>query len=73
MVKKTEEGICPVCGDVDIDYLGTDFDSPFIFYNCVCRQCEAQFVEVYKMEYDGFNMDDEDGNEHLYDAEGNEL
>jgi hypothetical protein len=72
-IKKTEEGICPVCGSDNIEWGETEFEMPLMFYKCWCRECKAEFVEVYKVEYDGFNMDDENGVEHLYDANGNEL
>ena len=72
-IKTAEEGYCPFCGDSDIDYYDTDFDSPFLFYKCECRQCKKEFLQVYKMEYDGVNVVDENGEEHLFDADGNEL
>ena len=73
MIKKTEDGVCPRCGSINIDWGYTELDSPFMFYPATCANCGAEFTEVYKLVYDGYNMDDEDGKEHLFDAEGNEL
>jgi len=71
--KKNKPNICPMCGDEDIDYLDADWQDGLFFYKCVCRQCGAEFTEVYRLEYDGYNMPDENDEEHIFDVDGNEL
>lgn len=73
MDKKTGSGICPKCGSYNIDYLDADWQDDFFFHDCVCRDCDMEFTEVYKLVYDGFNTCGEDGKEHLFDSNGEEM
>lgn len=70
-VKKTAEGVCPFCGSKDIDYRDSDFEDGYWFYKCICEKCKKGFTEVFKTVYDGYNTYDENGNENLFDADGN--
>lgn len=74
-IKKNSANVCPKCGDEDIDYIGYEFDDlSYIFYKCVCRECNTEFTEVYSVEYDGYNLyDEETDEEHIFDADGDEL
>ena len=68
-----EQGICPYCGSDDIEWGFREIDDPFLFDNGSCCKCGRDFIDVYKIEYDGYNTFDENGEEHLFDKEGNEL
>ena len=71
--KIREQGTCPYCGSDDIEWRGSELEDELMFYNAMCNKCKRDFVEVYKLEYDGYNTYDENGEEHLFDKEGNEL
>lgn len=69
---KNSEGVCPFCGSKEIEYGNMEFEFPYLFYECECKECAAEFTEVYECLYDGFNTY-EDGVERLYDTDGNEI
>lgn len=66
-------GVCPFCGsdDAEIDY--DEFDGEYAVYKCSCNVCNKNWTDVFKAVYDGYNADDENGKEHLFDKDGNEL
>lgn len=68
-----KQGCCPNCGSEHIDYYDADNSDDYFFYKCECMDCKSDFVEVYKMIYDGFNYTDIVGNEHIIDVNGNEI
>lgn len=70
--KIREEGTCPYCGGNNIDWHGSELDNEFMFYGATCCDCNRDFVEVFKLTYDGYNTYDNDG-EHCFDKDGNEL
>lgn len=72
-VKKTRSGICPYCGSDDVDFYDSDWEDDFFFYEALCRDCESVFTEVFKIEYDGYNVYTHHGDEILYDKNGDEM
>lgn len=73
MVKKTSMCVCPKCGGDDIEYLDMDYEDELIIHKCVCNKCELVFSEYEKTVYDGYSYDDEDGEYHDFDANGDEI
>lgn len=71
--KVREQGTCPYCGSDKIYWGGMEHDGFNMFYHALCDECEKDFTEVYRIEYDGYNTFDENGEEHLFDKDGNEL
>ena len=48
-----EPGICPMCGQTDLEYgLGTPHAETYV-YDCFCPACEFVGQEVYNLEFAG--------------------
>lgn len=71
--KIREQGTCPYCGSEEIAWHDSKLDDEYMIYNATCAKCDRTFSEVYKLVYDGYDTFDENGAEHNFDAEGNEL
>lgn len=55
-LKKIEQGVCPYCGSVDIDYgCGTLIDD-YMHYPAECCECHRQFEEWYVLNFIGHNV-----------------
>lgn len=52
MIKKHEEGKCPVCGSQNIEYGEFKHDEESCCYSVECLDCHATFIEVYNMVFD---------------------
>lgn len=58
--KTQEEGKCPYCGSYDIEYEESERDGQQYNYNCHCTKCGKDFIEGYKMVFEGM-FDPESG------------
>jgi hypothetical protein len=46
-----EPGVCPLCGNVDLDWGDQDNDAGFIYYEYTCGKCGSTGTEQYKTEF----------------------
>ena len=62
----TEQGVCPVCGSLNIDYghieEHNDIDSEVateagVYYPSTCLDCGCKFKEIYELEYAGSEIE----------------
>lgn len=72
-IKKGTEKVCPVCGGRNIQYNDVEVKDDSLEYKCVCIDCEAEFKEFFLTVYDGYAIEDENGNEKQFDEIGNIL
>lgn len=52
MIKKHEQGKCPVCGSQNIEYEKFEFDDNGGSYPAECLDCHATFDESYNLVFD---------------------
>jgi len=58
---KFQEDICPKCDSEDIDYIESDVeDNGMSWVLCRCLNCGCRFRQLYRQEYDGTVIEDED-------------
>ena len=50
MANKQQEGICPVCGNDDLDYYGYEVDGT-ISLSVECDDCHSQGYEWYSLNF----------------------
>ena len=55
---KIEQGVCPYCGSVDIDYGVMEIEDDCVYYPAHCNDCKRDFNEWYRLEFDGHNVGD---------------
>ena len=49
-----EQGVCPICGNVSLDYTGdTDDDGDEKSYECYCNDCDFEGREYYRLVFIG--------------------
>lgn len=41
-------GVCPVCGSEEIEFGDIDGKKDTLYQRCVCKDCGAEFDEVFK-------------------------
>ena len=51
IIKKQEQGKCPVCGTDNLEYGSADFEDNVIMYPVTCLECSARFDECYSMNF----------------------
>lgn len=50
--ESNEPGVCPACGEADLDYGDVQYDSELVcYYPWTCNQCGAKGKELYSMEF----------------------
>ena len=50
---KHQEGVCPICGSMEITYDSSDIDGNVYYYKCCCDKCNATFNECYDLTFIG--------------------
>ena len=76
MITKRQSGICPRCGSNEVEYIDTDVSSWNVELQeskCVCDSCDLVFREYFKVVYDGFSFEDQNGKSHEFDENGKEF
>lgn len=48
-----DSGKCPACGSMQISYSGSEIENPYLFYRCICDDCDTTFDEYYELIYSG--------------------
>ena len=71
--KKKSFGDCPYCGKFCYDSDSCDFDGERLFRTVNCSKCGKEFIDIFRVIYDGYATFDEDGDEIPYDKDGNQL
>lgn len=56
MIKKHEQGKCPVCGSKDLNYEVFEYEGDGGYYPVECEKCHTRFEENYNLVY--LNQDD---------------
>jgi len=51
-----EQGVCPNCGNNDLEYGGSDFEGDGVCYYWSCEECESTGREWYSLEFTGHNI-----------------
>lgn len=51
--KYYDKGKCPVCGSENISYDGDNRNGDYIYYRCICDECNTTFDEYYELVYAG--------------------
>lgn len=60
-VKSNNQGICPFCGESNLEYGAVKFEGEMCYFPWKCLQCEHEGEEWYSMDFTGHNIIDEDG------------
>lgn len=56
-----EQGQCPCCNSLNLDYGASDFDGNWIEYPWVCKDCGAMGHELYVLKFvEHYNVYDKD-------------
>ena len=59
---KNEQGFCPKCGSYNLDYHAMEFeDDGMCYYPYKCKDCGQEGEEWYKLDFQGHNVYDENG------------
>ncbi len=73
-VKKTSAGICPKCGEENnVEYIDHNFCGDYLIHFCYCNNCGAYFREFEVLQYTGYEYTDENGQDHEFNEEGEEI
>ena len=57
---------CPICGSQKISYCGSEIQNPYLFYRCICDDCNTTYDEYYELVYAGLeNIIRGDRNENI--------
>jgi C4-type Zn-finger protein len=73
-VKKTNAGICPKCGEENgVEYIDHDFCGDYLIHLCYCNNCGTHFREFEALQYTGYEYTDENGQDHEFNEEGEEI
>ena len=73
MAKKTYMGVCPKCEDDNIEYYDHEFIGESLKHDCHCMSCGLYFHEYEALIYDGYSYKDENGVEHEFTVDGDEI
>lgn len=65
---KNEQGVCPVCGKAELDYIDRDECGTTITYCYECMNCHATGIEVYELRF----ITHEDVEEYIKDEDEEE-
>lgn len=49
-------GVCPCCGNEDIEYTENSIDGDELTFFFVCSKCGGAGSEIYKLEYEESNV-----------------
>lgn len=55
------EGVCPFCGDTDLQYEAIQLEGNMSYYPWTCKKCSHKGEEWYDMTFAGHNVEDENG------------
>ena len=73
-VKKTSAGVCPKCGEENtVEYIDHDFCGDYLIHLCYCNNCNTHFREFEALQYTGYEYTDENGQDHEFNEEGEEI
>ena len=61
-VKSNNQGICPFCGESNLEYGAVEFEGEMCYFPWECLTCKHKGEEWYSLEFIGHNVIDEDGN-----------
>ena len=73
MERKRVRGMCPFCREEFGIYKSSEeqeFYSIFTFY---CPDCEKEWNEYFRLEYEGYSYEDDDGVTREFDVDGKEM
>ena len=56
-----EEGLCPFCGECDLEYGCIEPADTMMYYPWTCKNCGKQGEEWYDMRFAGHSIENEDG------------
>ena len=48
-----DAGVCPYCGNLNLDYGEKEIDATGLFYPWICPKCKHKGVETYIVEFSG--------------------
>lgn len=51
-----EQGKCPKCGGLNLDYGTLEVESGMCYYRWTCEDCRQEGEEWYSMEFAGHNI-----------------
>lgn len=60
--KSNEQGKCPKCNGMNLDYQPVDFEDNMLYFRWKCEDCGQEGEEWYRMDFQGHNVYDEEGN-----------
>jgi rubrerythrin len=65
-----KEGVCPICGNEELDYSNMDIaDGNYIYYNWKCPKCDTVGKEYYELNFIGHNVwDSKQGKEVIHNV-----
>lgn len=63
--KCIEEGVCPVCGETQLEYDTIQLEDDMIYYPWTCEHCGTSGEEWYKLSFAGHNVNTKDGQDIL--------
>ena len=57
-ILSNEQGQCPYCNGLDIDYSCAQFEGDMMYFPAHCNDCERDFEEWYELTFAGHNIGD---------------
>lgn len=70
---KTQEWICPLCNSDDTTEMSSGFEDMCAYSHMRCDRCGAEWDDNFSVEYCGYNIETENGDTKIYNAEGKEI
>ena len=55
MAKEQEQGKCPKCNEMELDYGSMDIQDDMVYYPFTCENCGHSGKEWYNLEFNGFS------------------
>lgn len=59
--KSNNQGICPFCGESNLEYGAVEFEGEMCYFPWQCLECKHEGEEWYSMEFIGHNVINENG------------
>ena len=70
---KKREWICPICNSDDTTEISIGCEVLCAYSLLRCDKCGAEWDDNFSVQYCGYNIETEDGDTKIYNAEGKEI
>lgn len=59
--KGNNQGVCPCCGDENLEYGVAQFEGESMYFPWECQSCKETGEEWYSLDFIGHNVNTDDG------------